>query len=146
MTAAMVQVVCEHCDAANRVLSARLTERPRCGACKQPLFSGHPIALTAANFQKHAGRSDIPLVVDFWAPWCGPCRGMAPVFEAAAARLEPHARLAKVDTDAEPSLAAAHGIRSIPTLAIFRGGREVARTSGAMPLEALIGWVQQNTR
>ncbi|MEZ5444886.1 MAG: thioredoxin TrxC [Gammaproteobacteria bacterium] len=146
MTAAMVQVVCEHCDAANRVPSARLTERPRCGACKQPLFSGHPIALTASNFQKHASRSDIPLVVDFWAPWCGPCRSMAPAFEAAAARLEPHARLAKVNTDEEATLATAHGIRGIPTLAIFRGGREIARTSGAMPLETLIGWVRDSTR
>jgi len=146
MTAAMLQVVCGHCEAANRVPAGRLSERPRCGACKQPLFSGHPIALTASNFQKHTSRSDIPLVVDFWAPWCAPCRGMAPVFEAAAARLEPHARLAKVNTDEEPALATAHGIRSIPTLVIFRGGREIARTSGAMPLEALIRWVQQNAR
>lgn len=139
---ASVQVVCPHCHTTNRVPAARLGEAPVCGRCKAPLFAGEPVELDAAAFARHAGNSDLPLVVDFWAPWCGPCRSMAPHFAQAAARLEPEYRLAKVNTEEEQQLAAQFGIRSIPTLVVFQGGREIARTSGAMPAEALINWVR----
>jgi thioredoxin 2 len=106
------------------------------------LFSGRPLALTESGFARHIGRNDLPVVVDFWAPWCGPCRMMAPAFEEAARRLEPRARLVKVNTEEAQGLAAQLGIRSIPTLALFRGGREIARTAGAMDVARLVAWVQ----
>ncbi len=137
-----LHIVCPACDAVNRIPAARLEEGPKCGKCRQPLFSGHPSELSAANFQKHITRNDIPVVVDFWAPWCGPCKMMAPQFEQAAAQLEPRLRLAKVNTEAEQMLGAQFGIRSIPTLAIFKGGREVARQPGAMGAADIVRWVQ----
>lgn len=135
-------VVCPHCSAANRLPTERLTEGGSCGKCKLRLFSGVPVELGATNFDSHVGRSGIPVLVDFWAPWCGPCRTMAPAFAQAAQLLEPEFRLAKVNTEEEQQLAARFGIRSIPTLALFRDGREVARQAGAMDTGSLIRWVR----
>jgi len=137
-----LHIVCPHCDAVNRIPTARLGEGPLCGKCHRALFEGHPMELTAANFQKHIGRGDIPVLVDFWAPWCGPCKMMAPQFAQAAGQLEPRVRVAKVNTEAEQGLGAQFGIRSIPTLALFKGGREVARQPGAMGAADIVRWVQ----
>lgn len=135
-------VPCPHCGAMNRVPPARLPEAPQCGRCRQMLFTGAPLALAAATFDQHALRSGLPLLVDFWAPWCGPCLSMAPAFAAAAKTLEPQLRLAKVDTEAEGALGARYGIRSIPTLILFAGGREIARQSGAMGAEQIVHWAR----
>jgi thioredoxin 2 len=138
----MMRILCPRCHTINRVPVARLADGPKCGQCHEPLFTGHPIALTASDFDVHATRNDIPLVVDFWAPWCGPCRMMAPVFEKAAKALEPLARLGKVNTEDEPTLAARFGIASIPTMIIFCNGREVARQPGALDLQDIVRWVR----
>ena len=135
-------IVCPRCQAINRVPDVRLAEGPQCGQCHERLFTGHPIALTASHFDLHATRSDLPLVVDFWAPWCGPCRMMAPAYEQAAKMLEPQVRLAKVNTEQEQALGARFGIQSIPTMIVLRGGREVARQSGALGLQDIVRWVR----
>jgi thioredoxin 2 len=135
-------LVCPHCQAINRVPTPRLGQHPNCGQCHQPLFTGQPVELTQTNFARHIDRSDISLLVDFWAPWCGPCKMMAPAFAQAASTLEPHVRLGKVNTDNEQALGAQYNIRSIPTLVLFRGGREVARQSGAMGTQDIVRWVQ----
>ena len=126
----------------NRLPRTRLDEAPNCGRCHRAMFTGKPVALTTAAFDAHALRSGLPLLVDFWAPWCGPCRTMAPQFEAAARSLEPQVRLAKVDTEAEPGLGARYAIRSIPTLLLLHGGREVGRQSGAIGTEQIVRWTR----
>ena len=135
-------VPCPHCQARNRVPSARLDDGARCGKCRQALFTGQPLALHSTSFDLHAARSGLPLLVDFWAPWCVPCRVMAPHFEAAAAQLEPAMRLAKVDTQAAPELGTRFGIRSIPTRVLFQHGRELARTSGTLATAGIVDWAK----
>ena len=137
-------VACPHCNAINRVPMSRLAESPNCGKCAGALFDGHPLALDAVGFHAHAERADLPLLVDFWAPWCGPCLAMAPQFEAAAAQLEPAMRLAKVDTEAQPALGGRFGIRSIPSVVVFQQGRELARQAGAMGAADIVRWARHH--
>ncbi len=141
-----IHIVCPHCQSINRVPSAKLVDQPRCGRCQRALFAGEPIELTTATFPRHLQRNDIPVLVDFWAPWCGPCKMMAPQFQRAAQLLEPRVRLAKVNTETEPSLAAQFTVRSIPTLVWFQGGREIARQSGAMSAQDIVRWVAARQR
>jgi len=137
-----MQIVCPHCDTVNRVPQQRLAEGPRCGSCRQPLFEGKPLPLDEARFRRHLRLSGLPLLVDFWASWCAPCRVMAPQFEAAARELEPEMRLVKVSTEEAPALATELAISSIPTLALFRDGREVARQAGALPAQRIVAWAR----
>jgi thioredoxin 2 len=137
-----VHVVCPGCDAVVRVPAARLGESPRCPRCKGALFTGAPVELNGPTFDVHVKRSDLPVVVDFWAPWCGPCHAMAPQFAAAARALEPRYRFAKVNTDECPELAGRFGIRSIPTLMVFRHGELLGQRAGAMDAGSLRRWLE----
>lgn len=137
-----IHVVCGQCDSVVRVPRDRTDESPQCPKCHSALFDGHPMTLRTASFDKHATRNDLPLVVDVWAPWCGPCRMMAPHFEEASRRFGARARFAKINSDEEPTLANRFGIRGIPTLIVFKDGKELARQSGAMDLGMLARWLE----
>ncbi len=137
-------ISCPSCKSTNRIPNERLGDKPKCGKCKKPLFQGKPIELTAANVATTLHHNEIPVLVDCWAPWCGPCRNFAPIFEQAAQTFEPKLRLAKLNTEDEQAVAGRWQIRSIPTLILFKQGKEFARTSGAMSLTQLTQWLQQH--
>ena len=140
------QIVCPSCAAANRLPADKPASKAKCGACGEPLFAGHAAGANAAMFEKQVTRSSIPVVVDVWAPWCGPCRMMAPAFEKAAQEMEPDVRFVKLNSDEEQGVAGRLGIRGIPTLLMFQDGREIARQSGVMTASQITAWVRQNTR
>jgi thioredoxin 2 len=136
------RVVCPHCAATNRIPTGKPANEARCGACHQALFDGHPTAVDAAGFEKHRRDNDIPVLLDVWAPWCGPCRGMAPMFERAALELEPDVRLIKLNADDEPRVSSQLSVSGIPALFLLRGGRVVAQTAGAMDARHIVAWVR----
>jgi len=137
-----LHIVCPRCLAVNRIPGNRRADHPRCGKCKAPLFMGRSVKLDESSFERHLRRNDVPVAVDFWAPWCGPCQLMAPAYEEAAAQLEPDVRLAKVNTEEMPQLAAQYEIRGIPTIILFKTGQEIDRRIGAVNLQQLVQWIR----
>ncbi len=140
------KITCTHCGATNNVPEDRMHDNPSCGSCGEQIFDGKPADLDPATFEAMMANNDTPVVVDFWAPWCGPCVGMADAYSEAASQLSPDYRLVKVNTQDHPDVAAKFGIRGIPTLISFEGGKEVGRQSGAMGLDAIVSWVKQTTQ
>jgi thioredoxin 2 len=137
-------VVCPHCSAINRIPPDRPAREAKCGSCHQKLFTGKPVTASRESFERHITRNDVPVLVDFWAPWCGPCLAMAPAYERAAAELEPDYRLLKLNTEEEQTVAARYGIRSIPTLILFMHGREIERRAGASDTRSLVAWARSH--
>ena len=142
MERSSLHLVCPHCLAVNRVSADRPAERAKCGTCHRPLFEGRPFPITTQSFERHRTRNDIPLVIDFWAPWCGPCRAMGPAFERAAGELEPGYRLLKVNIDEEPALAERFGVHGIPLLMLFAHGEPAVQTAGAMSTAGIVSWAR----
>lgn len=137
-------IMCPNCGGLNRIGDEKLNSDPTCGKCKKPLFNGKPLEMNTEQFLRAYQKTDQPLIVDFWAPWCGPCQNFAPTFSQAAAQFEPRARFIKINTENEQQLGAQFNIRSIPTLAIFKAGKEVTRMSGALDLGGFSRWLEQN--
>ena len=142
MSEESLHLVCPHCSTVNRIFAQKLKDSPNCGQCKQPLFNGEPAELTAANFDRHISRNDLPVVVDFWAPWCGPCRALAPRLEQLARQFEGQVQVRKLNVDDAPELATAHGVRGIPTLILFKGGQAHSRLVGLHDETQLSSWVR----
>ncbi|MGJ4931304.1 thioredoxin TrxC [Bradyrhizobium sp. HKCCYLS2038] len=140
------QLVCGHCGQINRLPAGRAPTQGKCGKCHAPLFSGHPIEVDQAGFTRHIANSDLPLLVDVWAPWCGPCRAMAPMFARAAQELEPRVQLLKLNSDEAPEVSAKFGISGIPTLLLLQKGRELQRISGAMDSQRIVAWTMSGLR
>lgn len=136
------EIVCPHCAAVNRLKGDRSHDEARCGACKEPLFEGHPVEADGKMFEKQVARSGVPVLVDVWAPWCGPCRMMAPHFSEAARVLEPNVRLMKLNSEEQPDIAGRLGIRGIPTMLLYRDGKEIGRVSGAMSASQIVSWTE----